>query len=110
MLRERTRAEKFVARAYVPKWAGKGDRGGITSLADRRCPDSELQVRRYVTRPGVNERDRDFAGISVYRRCWLLDVPDGLEDTSRAWSSPVGFANSGGLVFVDESAQQVVAM
>jgi len=76
VLRERTRAEKFVARAYVPKWAGKGDRGGIASLADRRCPDSELQVRRYVTRPGVSERDRDFAGISVYRRCWLLDVPD----------------------------------
>jgi hypothetical protein len=76
VLRERTRAEKFVARAYVPKWAGNGDRGRIASLADRRCPDSELQVRRYVARPGVSERDRDFAGISVYRRCWLLDVPD----------------------------------
>jgi hypothetical protein len=78
-------------------------KGAATDISQIQAARPDLVVGESMERD-LRSTDEDASRHARPEPCPILDLHD------RRGDRPVGFVNSGGLVFVDESAQQVAAV
>ncbi len=81
MLRKLSYADELLARGHMTERPRKRHPIALATFAERRHPDSKLQVGRHVARPGPRERDAYLASVRARRQRSDIELPHAADHT-----------------------------